>query len=363
MIAGQPQRVNASAARAAPLAGKLPVDAKEPGSMEKLQLTCALTSNAQTAPIIGGAIAPEGVDLVTTPLFPSEMFLRQLKNKEFDVSEMSLSTLAIITAKGQTDWVGIPVFPTRRFFHTRILIRSDRGIEKPSDLAGKTVGVPEYQQTAALWSRAALRSEYGVDSRSMRWVMERDPAQSHGGATGFTPPAGIELDYVPAGKTINQMLVDGELDALIHYIYNPNSASHANFDPLSGPDVRYLFPDRAGEAHRYYAETKIYPINHVVIVRRSIVEQHPWLIGNIYDAFETVKTQNSAALAGAIEPFAACGVLDAGAVATTKTDVMPYGIKRSRHVLETIARSVYADGLASRVVGLDEIFALQSLDT
>ena len=216
--------------------------------MDKLKLTCALSQNPRTAPVISGQVAPQAIELDVTPLFPSEMFFRQLKDKEFDVSEMSLSSLSILTAKGlNQDWVGIPVFTTRYFFHTGILIRTDRGIDKPSDLAGKKVGVPEYQQTAALWTRAALRSEYGLDPRSMVWWMERNPDQSHGGSTGFTPPPGVELHYVPHDKNLGQMLVDGELDALMHYIRQVNLVDRSTIDPLENEHVRYLF-DRDAEA-------------------------------------------------------------------------------------------------------------------
>ena len=128
-----------------------------------LQLSAALTDNVRTRPLIDGAIRPQSVDLYTSVLYPTEIFWRQLHHAEFDISEMSLSSLMIATSRGLTDWVGLPVFTTRRFFHTGIMVRTDRGIEKPADLAGKRVGVPEFQQTAALWTRGVLRDEFGVE--------------------------------------------------------------------------------------------------------------------------------------------------------------------------------------------------------
>src|ERR1700722_19842356 len=116
--------------------------------MAKLKLTCALSLNPRSKPVVDGTIKAEGIDLEITTLLPSEMFFRQLKYAEFDVSEMSNSSLTIATAQGPTQWVGVPVFTTRQFFHTRVLVRTDRGIEKPADLAGKSFGVPEFQQTA-----------------------------------------------------------------------------------------------------------------------------------------------------------------------------------------------------------------------
>ena len=329
--------------------------------MAKLKLTCALSSNPRTQPIIDGIVSPEAIELETVALHPSEMFFRQLKYSEFDVSEMSCSSLTIATSQAQTEWVGLPVFTSRRFFHTGVLVRTDRGIEQPADLAGKRVGVPEFQQTAALWTRSVLRSEYGVDPRTERWWMERNPDKSHGGQTNFAPPPGIELQYVPPEKNLGQMLIDGELDALSHWIDARNLVDRSHVDPRQSPNVRYLF-DRAAEAKRYYAKTHIYPINHCVVVRRSIVEQYPWVVLNIYNMFDAVKTYNARTLDLALEPYYDAGLLSSELGPQLQTDLLPYGVKRSRHVLETITQSVVDDGLAQRRVGLDEIFAPNTLD-
>src|ERR1700704_3212732 len=127
----------------------------------KLQLSLAISSNPRSWPILDGTVKPDGIDLVPTILHPSEMFWRQLRFADFDVSEMSFSSLMMAVAGGDTRWVGIPVFTTRRMFQVGTLVRKDRGIDKPSDLVGKKLGVPEYQQTAALWTRGFLQHEYG----------------------------------------------------------------------------------------------------------------------------------------------------------------------------------------------------------
>src|SRR5665213_4184207 len=139
---------------------------------EKLELSIALSENENTRAILDGRIAPDAIKLRATALHPSEMFWRQLKFAEFDVSEMSMSSLTIATSKAQTPWVAMPVFPTREFFHLRILVRAASGIEKPSDLKGKRVGVPEYQQTAAIWGRGVLQHEFGVHPLSLIHISE-----------------------------------------------------------------------------------------------------------------------------------------------------------------------------------------------
>jgi 4,5-dihydroxyphthalate decarboxylase len=329
--------------------------------MAKLKLSCTLSTNPRTIPIINGSVKPEGIDLEVTPLFPSEMFLRQLKFAEFDVSEMSLSSLTIATSQAPTEWVGLPIFTSRRFFHTGIYIRTDRGIDSPADLAGKNVGVPEFQQTAALWARAVLRHEFGVDSRTMHWHMERSPAQSHGGQTGFSPPPGIDLQYIPAEKNIGQMLVDGELDALIHWIDERNLVDRSSVNPLSSPNVRMLF-DRVAEAKRYYAKTNVYPINHGMVVRRSIVEKHPWVVLNLYDAFVRAKEHIAHQIDVELYPYFEGGLFDDSVAPALKRDPLAYGVKSSRHVLEMIAQATVDDGLAKRKIGLDEMFSKNTLE-
>src|SRR2546421_7011961 len=184
----------------------------------KLELSIALSDNPNTRPLLSGDVQAEGIGLVATALHPSEMFWRQLRFGEFDVSEMSMSSLLISTSRGPTPWVALPVFTTREFFHTRILVRADAGIAAPSDLRGKRVGVPEYQQTAAIWGRGVLQHEFGVHPCDMEFFMERTPETSHGGSTGFKPPAGVTVHSIPATTNIGEMMVRGELDATLPYL-------------------------------------------------------------------------------------------------------------------------------------------------
>ena len=327
-----------------------------------LQLSCALTDNDRTRPIISGRVQPQAIEFHTSVLYPTEVFWRQLHHQEFDVSEMSLGSIVIAISKGNTDWVVIPVYTMRRFFHTGVMVRTDRGIEKPADLAGKRVGVPEYQQTSAVWSRGILRDEFGVDPTSMEWFMERNPGQSHGSATGFTPPPGIRLNYIPREKSIGRMLVDGELDALIHFSPGNNIIDRTTVDPLQHPNVRRLFQPPQAEALRYYRKTAIYPINHGVVIRRSLAEQHPWIVLNIYEAFVEAKEWETKRLHSLLEPYAAVGAAAPETLAALQRDVMPYGVKAARNVVETVSRYLDQDGLADRQLKVEDIFAKQTLD-
>ena len=205
---------------------------------------------------------------------------------DFDVSEMSFSSFIISLSKGDDRWVGLPIFTTRLFFHTGMFVRRDSGIEAPANLKRKRVGVPEYQQTAALWSRGILQHEFDVSPPEMEFWMERVPDHSHGGATGFTPPPGVTIHQIPPEKTIGSMMLSGELDAALHYVLNNNLVDRSTVDLASHPDIKPLFPDPIAEGARYYAKTGIYPINHCMAMKRSIADKHTWAILNLLKAFD-----------------------------------------------------------------------------
>jgi 4,5-dihydroxyphthalate decarboxylase len=327
-----------------------------------LELSAAFAPNSRTRPILDGTVTPEGMRLYATAVHASEMFWRQLKFAEFDVSEMSCSSLMIAASKGNTDWVGIPVFTTRRFFHTWSLVRTDSGIEKPADLAGKRVGVPEYQQTAALWTRGVLSDEYGVDPRTIEWYMERNPEQSHGGTTGFTPPPGIRLHYISRDSSMGEMVADGSLDAALLYLNDKNLVDRSRVDLAAHPMVRPLFPDPAAEARRFFRKTGIYPINHTVVVRRTLLEKHPWIALNLYKAFVTVRDQLAAARAEDLQPWLTTGLIDDAAAEALRHDPLAYGVRSSRPVLETISRYLFEQGLTPQRVRLEDVFAPSTLD-
>jgi 4,5-dihydroxyphthalate decarboxylase len=323
---------------------------------ERLELSIALSENENTRAILDGAIAPDGIKFYATPMHPSEMFWRQLKFGEFDVSEMSMSSMTIATSQGPTPWVMIPVFTTREFFHLRCLVRVASGIKEPADLKGKRVGVPEYQQTAALWSRGVLQHEFGVHPREVEWHMERTPDMSHGGATAFKPPEGVTVRQIPASTNIGEMLVKGELDATLLYLTHQNLVDRSRIDLSNDNRFRPLF-DRKAEAARYYRKTGIYQINHGMVIRRSILERYPWAALNIYNAFKEARSRVLRARDTALHHHYEPGLIGDDVRRTLASDTMAYGVKTNRKVLETVTQYVHEQGLSVRRVGLEELFA------
>jgi len=327
----------------------------------KLQLAIGITSNPRTWPVIDGRVAPDAIELVPTVLHPSELFWRQLRFAEFDVAEMSISSLLMARSKGDDRFVGIPVFTTRRFFHTAILVRRAAGIDAPADLKGKRVGVPEYQQTAALWARGVLQHEFGVAPKEMEFWMERPPSHSHGGATGFVPPPGVTVHQIPAEKNIGSMMLAGELDATLLYLVDPNLIDRSTADLHRHSDIKPLFPDPLAEGIRYYRKTGFYPINHGMVMRRGLAEKHPWAVLNIVKAFNRANEIANNERMQHVEYHIETGLLAPEARKALAAPITTHGVEANRRVLETIAQYSFEQGLTPRAMHLDEFFAASAM--
>lgn len=331
--------------------------------MATIELSAALTVNERTRPLLDGRVAPAGIRLIVSPLETAELFWRQLKFAEFDVSEMSLSDLAIAVSRGNRDWWALPVYTLRRFYHTQVLVRRAAGIERPIDLRGRRVGVPEYQLTSVVWVRGVLKEEHGLDWRDLEWFVERRPEQSHGEAIGFVPPTGLRLHYLEPHQNLGDMLLAGEFDALFHYITARNMLDRSRVELRGREEVRTLFPDPAAEGRRYYASKRMYPVNHCVVVKRTVVERYPWVALNVYDAF--VAASDEIALTGGafLHPFVSAGLLDGTVRSALAADPWAYGLRNSYSAVETILRYLCEQELLARPVTVEELFAPSSLTT
>ena len=330
--------------------------------MSDLRLTLACWDYDRTRALADGSVRAEGIDLTFLPLSVEETFFRMLRNREFHVAEMSLSSLIIATARGDNSWVALPIYTSRKFFHSNILIRADKGIRTPQDLRGKRVGVPEYQQTAALWSRGVLAHEFGVQAQDIEWFMERGPEKSHGGVTGFKPPPGVRLNTIDPKTNIGEMLLNDQLDATVLYLTSRNLVDRSTIDLDAHPIIQPLFPDPRAEGRRYFAKTGIYPINHTVVIKREVYEKHPWLALNLFHCFMAAKNEVEHETADTLKDYFDTGLMDPAGASAMKLDPKAYGMKASRPVVETIARYVHEQGLTDRVVQVEEMFAPSTLE-
>ena len=331
--------------------------------MAKLQLSLAFSPNPRSKPILDGLVEPEGIGLFCSRVAPGELFHRQLSHQEFDVSEMSISSLLMITAQGNRDWVALPIFTTRHFFGSQAIARNAAGIETGEQLKGKRVGVNEYQQTAALWSRGFFHHEYGVTAQDVEWWMERTPQYSHAGAVGFKVPPGVTMKFIPENKNMGQMMMDGELDAIQHYFWGGGGINRSIIDLAKQPEMHYIFGDPQTEATRYYNKTGIFPFNHTVIVRRSIYDANPWIGRNILEAFEEAKQLHYTERREATQPWFETGVLAPEGKASLAQDIFPYGLAANRMVIEKAMEFSTEQGLTPRVLTPEEVYAENLLDT
>ena len=334
--------------------------------MPKLTLGFISAFNERVDPLMNGTVKAEGIELIPTYSHPAETFWRQLKFKEFEVAEMSMSSFLIAKSQG-SDMVALPVFPSRRLFQTELSYHVDSGITKPGDLDGKKLGVAEYQQTAALWIRGILEHDFGVSQYKIHWHMERSEEMSHGGATGFKPPAGISFNRIAANKSLVSTLLGNELD--VAHVASPFVLQANTLDRSSRivgkndwSKIRPLFPDRMIEAERFFKKHGFLPVNHTYIIRGDIYRKYPWIAFNLYSGFVKAKALARQKLAESIPSALFFGP---EYLAMTRRligdDPFPYGIKANQAMLDTITSYSHEQGLTPRQMKPEELFAEQTL--
>ena len=332
--------------------------------MGKLELTVATWDYDRVRPIMDGRVKVEGCEINFIVVPPEECFHRAWNNQDFDVTELGLSGYIIGTSRGDgqvgglSPYVGIPVFLSRSFRCSGIYVRTDRGIERPEDLKGKKVGIPEYQITAAVWSRGFLADEYGIKAEDLHWYQGGmdDPGRKDKWPNNL--PSGFPLTHLNGDQTINSMLMSGELDAFI----GPRT-------PKSYRDgktpLRRLFEDFETIEKDYYRRSGIFPIMHPLGLRREIYDRHPWVALNLYLAFESAKRISQAELleTAALKighPWIVSSTLAAQDV--LGPDIFPYGVANSRKTLEAAVRYATEQYMAVRPVKVEELFPPNTLD-
>jgi len=336
--------------------------------MAKLTLSFISAFNERVDPLMNGTIKAEGIEIVPTYSHPSETFWRQLKFQEFEVGEMSMSSYLIARERG-FDLIALPVFPSRRLFHTELTYHIDSGIKEPVDLVGKRIGVGEYQQTAALWQRGILEHDFGVSQYKVHWYMERTEELSHGGATGFTPPPGISFQRISPDKSLASMLVNHELDvANINSPWRNTPTFIGRSHRITGADgdwnkVKPLFPDRMAEGRRFYNKWGFLPVNHAYTIRGDIYKKYPWVAFNLYTGFVKAKELFNAKLVDSIPTALFFG---REYLAMTQEilgkDPYPYGIKNNLKMLDTLIDFSHEQGLTSKKMKVEELFAASTLE-
>jgi 4,5-dihydroxyphthalate decarboxylase len=326
--------------------------------MAKLQLSIAVGDYDRVRALADGQVQIEGVDPQFLSLEPEEIFFRAFRHADFDVTELSMSSYCVKTAAGNCPYIAVPVFPSRAFRHNSIYVRTDR-IKSPADLKGCRLGTPEYQVTANVWARLFLEEDYGIRPSDMTWVRGgyNDPGRVEKIALNLPPD--IRIETAPEGRTISDMLGAGEVDAVI----GPRAPSC--FDD-GHPLVNYLFPDPQQAGTEWYRRTKIFPIMHLLGIRRTLAEQHPWLPATLVKAFEQAKAIAYAKLRDPSASNVTLPFMEEQLRAAQKLmgdDFWAYGLEPNRHVLQRFLRRHHAEGLSARLLTPDELFHPASVET
>lgn len=328
--------------------------------MSDLKLSLAIGNYDRTRPIIDGRVKIDGIDPTCMLLSPEEMFFRAFRHQAFDISELSLSSYSISVASGNPHYVAIPVFLSRAFRHTSIYIRNDKGIEKPEDLKGKKIGIAEYQLSANVWVRGILEDDYGIKASDITWVRGGMDTAGRPEKIKVKLPSDIRVEDAPDGATLNQMLINGEIDGFI------GPRSPRCFDE-GHPNIVRLFTDTIATAEDYYHRTGIFPIMHVLGIRKTLADENPWLPGALLKAFSNAKTMAQEALADTSAtkvtmPFVEDN-LDRARKLMKSSDIWSYGVAGNVDVLKTFLRYHHDQGLSPRLVDVNELFHPSTIES
>ncbi len=326
--------------------------------VNKLRISLACCDYDRCRAIFDGRAPIEGCEVAAVPLEPEEAFHRAFRFREFDICELSMSSHTLMSSRGQNAYVGVPAFVSRLFRHSGIYIRTDRGISTPADLKGRTVGLPEYQITANVWIRGLLADEYGVNAAEVRW---RSGGIEEPGREERAPlqlPPDIDLAPIPRHRTLAEMLASGELDAVV-------GARAPSCFARGAANVGRMFPDYRKVEQEYFRRTRIFPIMHIIGIRRELAEQHPWLPVSVFKAFLRAKAlcMDELGQIGHLFTSLPWGVMEfESARALMGEDYWSYGFEANQHVLETFTRYHHQQGLSARQVDPRALFHPATLD-
>ena len=323
-----------------------------------LTLSLGCCDYDRTRALFDRRVTIEGVDLIPLALHPEEIFHRAFRSQEFDICELSMSSHTVMSSRGNTDYVAVPAFVSRVFRHSGIYIRTDRGITKPEDLRGRTIGIPEYQITANVWIRGILQDEYGVAADAVDYYTGGEEQPGREEKLKLSLPSKFRMHSIGPDKTLSRMLAEGEIDAL----QSARAPSTLHSRPA---DVKRLFENYTEIERAYYRRTNIFPIMHTVVIRRDVYEANPWVAQSLCKAFTLAQRHT---YEGLMQTAALSTMLPwlVSHVEETRREMgddwWPYGFAANRHVLDTFLRYHHEQGLSKRRLAPEDLFAPESLE-
>lgn len=313
--------------------------------MSRLKITVATGDYDITRPIIDDAVGDNSLDLVAITMASPQRHWRMLKHREFDVAELSLGSHCARLARGETDLIGIPIFPHRRFRHGYAFVPALSKVEHPADLAGKSIGVRSWQTTAGVWLRGILDEYHDLPLSSVDWVAQDDED------VPLALPEGVRLSRVHDGDAVTDLCARGQLDGLI-YPELPRQILH------NDGTMRRLFDDPKAAEQQYFRRTAIFPIMHVVAVRAELVEEYPWLPRTLCEVFDRAKQQAMTRLSNPrTVSLAWLRSLQEEEQALLGPDPWQYGFSpQNVNTLDTFLRYADEQGVTARLLSPADLF-------
>lgn len=319
--------------------------------MANIQLTLAINDYDHVRDFVQGEVKAKGIDIIALKMEVEEIFHRFTLFREWDISEMSMGKYVSLKSQDDDSLSAIPVFPSRVFRHSMIYVSSDGPVKKPEDLAGKKVGVPEWAQTATIYARGYLMHQVGIPLADIEWFQAGVNQPGRMEHVKLKLPEGVRYTSVPK-RSLSEMLLCGDLDAVL-------SARPVAPFTEGDPRVRRLFPDYRSAEAKYYQETGIFPIMHLIALRKDVLDAHPWVAVNLFNAFVEAK-ENGLARAKDITvaryPLPWVSDLAEQARRLFGDDLWPYGIEPNRRTLEAFLQYAFEQGVCHRQLEVEEMF-------
>ncbi|HWC78671.1 MAG TPA: hypothetical protein VG756_01790 [Pseudonocardiaceae bacterium] len=319
--------------------------------MSALRLSIATTDYDHFRDFRSGAVTAQGIEHVWSVLSHHEVFARFTAHREWDVAELSIAKFAAQITRADPDIIGLPVICSRVFRFGAFYVNRNSGIESVADLRGKRIGSPEWAHSAAVYMRGWLHNEAGVPLTDVHWYQAGANAPGRAEKVELDLPDGVRLTRV-ADRSLSELLAAGDIDcALIARPPNCFLAGH--------PDVVRLFPDYQQRERDYYRDTGVWPIMHIIAMRRSVVDEHPWVARNLYNAFAESKQRSVTRLLDpAVSRYPLPWLPTYGRQMADEFggDPFPYGIEPNRTTIDLLLRYAHQQGIAHRLASADEVF-------
>ncbi len=322
--------------------------------MSRLPLTLASSHYDHVTDLANGRVPVEGVDLTFLDLQIEEIFFRQFNYWDFDASEVSMGKYCSLVSQGNAPIVAIPVFPSRVPRHSSFYIRKDGPVKTPADLKGKRIGIPEWAQTASVYSRGLIAHDFGVDLTSIQWIQAGVDQPGRLEKVKLNLPKGLSYTSAP-DKSLNGMLLSGEIDVALS-AHAPSCFEHGD------PKVARLFPDYLEVEMKYVKDTGIYPIMHTIALKREIVERNPWVAANLFKAFDEARrrsVERALASTSSTLPLPWAYEFAKRMQEIVGKELMPYGVEQNRVTLDAFLQYAFEQGVCHKRLQPEELFPPQ----